>query len=193
LILEVNDFMNISHFIKIFTQMTFTRQLVRQPVFVLIAMVLFQGCKVNYSFTGASIPPEIKTINIKYFPNNASLVAPSLSQKLTDELSDRFTSQTDLTLVNRGGDLILEGYIKDYKTSPVAIQGNDQAALNRLTITIFVKYTDTFDDSKSFETTFSKYADYSSSQNLTAVQDGLIDSIVEMLVTDVFNKAVINW
>ena len=164
-------------------------------VVVLFAIVLisFNGCKVNYSFTGASIPPNIKTINIKYFPNNASLVAPSLSQKLTDELSDRFTSQTDLTLVNKGGDLILEGYIKDYRTTPVAIQGNDQAALNRLTITIFVKYTNTFDDTKSFETTFSKYEDYSSSQNLTAVQDGLIDAIVEMLVTDVFNKAVINW
>jgi len=58
---------------------------------------------------------------------------------------------------------------------------------------IFVKYVDTFDDTKSFETTFSKYADYSSSQNLAVVQDGLIDAIVEMLVTDVFNKAVINW
>ncbi len=160
---------------------------------VLSLLIFLQGCKVNYSFTGASIPPNVKTININYFPNNASLVAPSLSQKLTDELSDRFTSQTDLTLVNKGGDLILEGYIKDYRTNPVSIQGNDQAALNRLTITIFVKYTNTFDDTKSFETTFSKYEDYSSSQNLTAVQDGLIDAIVEMLVTDVFNKAVINW
>ncbi len=158
-----------------------------------IILVLISGCKVNYSFTGASIPPNVKTINIKYFPNNASLVAPPLSQKLTDGLSDRFTSQTDLTLVNRGGDLILEGYIKDYRTNPIAIQGNDQAALNRLTVIIFVKYTDTFDDTKSFETTFSKYADYSSSQNLSVVQDNLIDAIVEMLVTDVFNKAVINW
>ena len=185
--------MKINHFIEFLSQKAFSRKSVRQLTIVFIAIFLFQGCKVNYSFTGASIPPNIKTINIKYFPNNASLVAPSLSQKLTDELSDRFTSQTDLTLVNRGGDLILEGYIKDYRTSPVAIQGNDQAALNRLTITIFVKYTDTFDDTKSFETTFSKYADYSSSQNLTVVQDGLIDAIVEMLVTDVFNKAVINW
>jgi hypothetical protein len=147
----------------------------------------------KYSFTGASIPPEVKTISIKYFQNNASLIVPSLSQKLTDGLRDKFTSETNLNLVNESGDLLLEGSITDYQTSPVAIQGNDQAALNRLTITIDVNYTNTADDNLSFESKFSRYADYSSSQNLTEVQEGLIEEINQMLIEDIFNKAVINW
>jgi hypothetical protein len=147
----------------------------------------------KYSFTGASIPPDVKTISIKYFPNNASLVVPSLSQKLTDGLRDKFISETNLALINEDGDLILEGSISDYRTSPVAIQGNDQAALNRLTITIDVVYTNTVDENLSFDTKFSRYADYSSSQNLTDVQESLIEEINVMLIEDVFNKAVINW
>lgn len=156
-------------------------------------MMLLGGCSVNYSFTGASIPPEVKTINIKYFPNNASLVEPTLSQKLTDALRDKFINETSLILVTDGGDLVLEGSITGYNTSPVAIQDDDQAALNRLTITLDVVYTNTFDDNMSFDSKFTRYSDYSSEQNLADVQEVLIDEINEMLVQDIFNKAVINW
>jgi len=37
-----------------------------------------------YSFTGASISPEVKTISIQYFPNNAPLIEATLSQSFTD-------------------------------------------------------------------------------------------------------------
>lgn len=156
-------------------------------------MVTFSHCKVNYSFTGASIPPEVKTIYISYFVNNASLVEPTLSQKLTDAFRDKFSSETSLTLVTSAGDLNLEGSIRDYRTQPVAIQADDQAAMNRLTITIEVSYENTVDEKMSFKSTFSRYADYSSSQSLTVVQEILIEEINTMLVEDVFNKAVVNW
>lgn len=162
-------------------------------VWVLVLSTMIWGCTTSYSFTGASIPPEVKSINILYFPNNASLVEPSLSQTLTDALRDKFVNETSLMLVNDGGDLILEGSITGYRTQPVAIQGDDKAALNRLTITLDVTYTNTFDDKMSFDTRFERYADYSSGTNLTEVQDQLIEEINTMLVEDIFNKAIINW
>jgi hypothetical protein len=158
-----------------------------------ILLLVLNSCKVNYSFTGASIPPEVKTINIQYFPNNAPLIEPTLSQKLTDALRDKFSSETSLDLVTDGGDLILEGSIIDYNTRPVALQSDDQAALNRLTIKLDVTFTNTFDDNMSFETTFERYADYSSDRNLQDVQDALIEEINQTLVEDIFNKAVVNW
>lgn len=172
-------------------KLTFTY---KELILVVLLHFLFAGCSVNYSFTGASIPPEVKSINIKYFPNNAPLVEPTLSQKFTDGLRDKFTSETSLMLVNDGGDLIMEGAITGYRTTPVAIQGNDQAALNRLTITIEVTYINTLDENMSFENTnFTRYADYSSSRNLVEVQEALVEEINQMLIEDVFNKAVINW
>jgi hypothetical protein len=150
------------------------------------------GCGV-YSFTGASIPPEAKTISITYFVNNAQYVEPSLSQSLTDALRDRFQSQTSLDFVKDEGDLQLEGSITDYSTRPVAIQGDQTAALNRLSVTVKVKFTNLIDPSKDYEASFTRFEDYPSSQDLSAVKDQLISQIDDALVDDIFNKAVVNW
>jgi len=150
------------------------------------------GCGV-YSFTGASISADTKTISIQRFPNNAMTVEPTLSQKFTDALRDKFSNETNLTLMNKGGDLQIDGNITGYRTSPVAIQGNETAAMNRLTITVSVTFENTIDDSKSFKSSFSRFVDYPSTQNLNDVQDMLIDEINEMLVQDIFDKSVVNW
>lgn len=155
-------------------------------------LLLYAGCGI-YSFTGASIAPEIKTISIAQFSNQATLVQPTLAQTLTDALKDRFMQQTSLSIVNRGGDLSIEGAIVNYNTQPVAIQANDQAALNRLTITIRVIFVNEKDEKQNFETNFSRYEDYDSRQSLSAVEEGLIKTISEALVEDVFNKSVVNW
>ena len=112
---------------------------------------ILQACGV-YSFTGASIPPEAKTISIQQFINNAPLVQPVLSQRLTDALRDKFSSQTILSQVSANGDLTFEGYITDYNTQPVAITGDETAALNRLTISVKVSYSNRFDEKQNFDT-----------------------------------------
>jgi hypothetical protein len=155
-------------------------------------MLLYAGCSVNYSFTGASIPPEARTIQINNFPNNASLVNPTLSQELTDALRKKFQSQTSLVIVNEGGDLIISGEISDYNTRPTAIQSDDIAALNQLTISIKVSFVNTIDETQSFQNqTFTRYEDYPS--DLMNVQETLVQQINEYLVEDIFNKAVVNW
>jgi hypothetical protein len=161
-------------------------------LFALLIGLSLAGCGV-YSFTGASIPPEAKTITIVYFVNNAQYIEPSLSQSLTDALRDRFLSQTSLDFINEGGDLQLEGAITEFSTKPIAIQGNETAALNRLTVTVNVKYTNLIDPSKDFETPFTRFEDYPSNQDLSVVKDQLISLINEALVDDIFNKAVVNW
>ncbi len=157
-----------------------------------IIILFANGCGM-YSFTGASIPAEAKTVSIQYFENKADLIEPTLSQTLTDALRDRFSSQTTLNLLGSGGDLQLEGEITGYRTEPIAIQGDQTAALNRLTITVQVKYVNIFDESKNFDISFSRYSDYSSTEDLNTVQTGLIEVINEALVDDIFNKAVVNW
>ena len=159
---------------------------------VIILSFLLEGCGI-YSFNGASIPPEAKTVSIQYFPNYAPLVQPTLSQTLTDALQSKFTAQTRLTLVDKGGDLSFEGAITGYSTSPTAITSNETAALQRLTITVKVKFTNKLDSKQDFETTFTRYADYDATKSLSSVEDELIRQINEMLVDDIFNRAVVNW
>lgn len=156
-------------------------------------LVTIAACKVNYSFTGASISPDVKTVSVQYFQNNASLVQPALSQSLTEALKGRFLSETNLTLIDQNGDLNFEGAITNYNVSPMAIQGNETAALNRLKITIHVKFINNTDPKQNYETSFERYEDYLSTLDLSSVEEDLIKSINTKLVEDMFNKAVINW
>lgn len=157
-----------------------------------MAALLLPGCGV-YSFTGASVPAEAKTVSVLYFPNNANLVYPMLSSMLTNTLRDYFMNQTSLSEVDNNGDLAIEGEIVGYETAPTAITGDQTAALNRLTITVNVRFFNKFDESKNFEQKFTQYEDYSSSQDLNSVQETLSNTIVEKLCEDIFNKAVVNW
>lgn len=168
--------------------------MIKKIKFLLISLtlLLINGCGV-YSFTGASISPDIKSISIQQFPNLALLVQPTLSQSFTMALRDKFASQTNLNIVQNNGDLNIEGEITAYTNQPVAIQGNQQAALNRLTITVKVRFTNKKNNKQDFESIFTRYRDYSSQSNLSAVENDLIKEINTDLVEDIFNKAVVNW
>lgn len=160
---------------------------------LLAAMLVLSSCKISYSLSGTNIPVEINTVSVQYFPNRAPLVQAQLSQQFTDALKDKIQAQTRLDLVNGLGDVDFSGEIKNYETRPTAISGNETAALNRLTITVRVKYTNTFNPDDSFDTTFSRYEDYESSRNLSDVEAELIELILVNIIEDIFNKAFVNW
>lgn len=157
----------------------------------LLAVSILQGC--SYSFTGASISPSVKSISVSYLPNNALLVQPTLSRKLTEAIRDKFTNQSNLNLVGSNGDLNVEGEITGYTTEPVAISGEQQAQLQRLKITVNIRFTNKQDPKQDFETSFSRFQDYDAKRRLADVEEALIDLINEELAQDVFNKAVVNW
>ena len=169
----------------------------RKAVVVLIAALccvsLLAGCRMSVSLTGGTIDSRAKTVAISTFPNNASLVNPTLSQSFTTALKDKIQGQTPLTIVSRQGDYEIDGEIVAYTVSPVAIQGNETAAMNRLTITVRVRFTNKFDENQNFDQTFSRYADYASSRNLSSVEGTLVTEISDALTDDIFNKAFVNW
>jgi len=161
---------------------------------LLVSLVaLLSACRMSVSLTGGTIDPRAKTVAVATFSNNASLVNPTLSQSFTTELKDKIQSQTPLTIVSRQGDYEIEGEIINYSINPVAIQGNETAAMNRLTITVRVRFVNKFDDTNNFDQTFSRYADYESSRNFSSVEAALVTEICDALTDDIFNKAFVNW
>ena len=167
---------------------------IRAKIVVLMMALAFvcHGCGI-YSFSGASIPAEAKTVSVEYFPNHAQLINPTLSNNFTNALRDAMTNQTTLDMVESGGDIAFEGEITDYKTTPVAITSGQTAAMNRLTVTVKVRFSNRIDDTKDFESSFSRYEDYPSDQDLNADQESLTSTIIDALVEDIFNKALVNW
>jgi hypothetical protein len=143
--------------------------------------------------TGASIAPDVKTVSVQYFVNRAPLGIANLEQYFTDELKDKFKSQTTLTVVTDGGHLDFSGEITKYFMRPMAITGDEIAAQNRLTITVHVKFTNEIEPQYNFDQDFTQYADYNSDQDLSSVEQGLMEDIVEKLIEDIFNQSVVNW
>lgn len=171
------------------------KQLRSITTFILVGffITLSGGCKVKYSFTGASISPDVKTFSVSYFQNLAPLVNPSLSSILTEELKNKFITQTQLNPVDDGGDLSFSGEIRGYRVSPVSIQQGDVAAYNRLTISVRVKFENAIDPTQNYDKTFSHFEDFPSDKQLNDVESELVRLIVEKLVEDFFNNAVANW
>lgn len=162
-------------------------------ILLVLGVLTLAGCTGGYSFTGASIPPEAKTISVKQFPNYASTVNPQLSQKLYEELSQMFASQTSLNVIASDGDLQVSGEIADYSTRASALSSDDNVATNRLTITIKVTFTNRYDPDADFEQSFSRFRDYNAALDFSSVEQSLVGEIVTELCEDVFTKAVVNW
>ena len=163
-------------------------------LFLVLPVIFFAGCVGGYSFTGASIPPGASTIVVTTFPNNASTVNPQLSQKLTDELRNMFSTQTSLSVLTSGdGDLELSGEIVSYETRASALSSSDDVSMNRLTVTVKVSFINNIDHDADYEQRFSRYRDYAASMDFSAVEAGLVGEIVTELCEDIFNKAVVNW
>ena len=132
-----------------------------RPVLIpVVCLLCLQACKGGYSFTGTSISPDVKSVSIAYINNMAPIVYPSLSNTLTETLKDKFTRNTRLDLIEEEGDLQFEGEVTNYDVTSMAVQANEVAATNRLTITVKIRFTNNVDEKQSYDKSFSAYEDF---------------------------------
>lgn len=155
------------------------------------ALLLLGSC--SYSFRSGALPSDVRTIQIQPFSNEAEVVIPTLAQTLTESIRQKFISQSPLVLVQTGGDLQISGRILDYKVAPVAIQSAQQAAQNRLSITIFVQCKSHRYPELSWEQSFMSFLDFPASTSLAQVQESLLGELSDRLATDIVNKTLSNW
>jgi hypothetical protein len=157
-----------------------------------VLIVLAAGCRVNYSFTGGDVG-NARTVSVELFDARSPLATPQSAQIFTETLRDLLLAQTPLKLAREDGDAQYSGAIVGYDVQPVSIQANETAALNRLTITVTVTYVNTLEPKKNSESTFSRFADYDSSQDLVSVEETLVEQISEQLAQDIFDRTLGNW
>lgn len=158
-----------------------------------VTAFIVQSCGI-YSFTGTSIQPDVKTVTINYFEYKALKVNPSLSNDLTNALQDKFLKLTKLEQVEMDGDLEITGAITGYDVKAAAITANEQAAMNRLTVTVKISFVNRKYPEDDFpEKAFSAYADFDAMKSLDAVESSICEEIIEQLCEDMFNATVANW
>jgi hypothetical protein len=162
---------------------------------ILFPLLYSSGCKVKYNFSGGRKFDDSVTVSVMTFTNSAPLAKATFPQSFSETMRDAIQRQTRIQMVPKNGDLNFEGTIVGYTVTPVSIQGGgtNQASLNRLSVTVSVKYTDLVEEQYSFESSFTRYADFPSSQNLSAVEDQLLKDISDQLVQDIMNRSINAW
>ena len=151
------------------------------------------GCGI-YSFSGTSIQSDVQSICIEPVVNKAQKVNPPLANQLTEALNDKFRKLTKLEQVQEDGDLNLTVTIVSDDVRAGAITANEGAALNRLTVTCEIAFTNVkHPDDNIDKQSFAAYEDYDSNNSLDMVEAQLCDTIIEKLVEDIFNATVAQW
>lgn len=159
-----------------------------------MGLLISLGSCGGYSFTGGDVG-DAKTLSVAFFPNNAEIVQPELSQLFTERLRDIFIQQTPLELQERNGDLQFRGSIVGYTIQPINVQASNvgSVAQNELTVTVNVIYTNTLDADKSFEQNFSRAVQFDANVDINQVEDELLDQITQELAENILNQSIGNW
>jgi hypothetical protein len=160
--------------------------------FIVPCSLLVTSCG-NYSFTGTTLDPNIKTITVNTFTTSAAGGPANLPIQFTERLKEYYQRYTNLKVVPTNGDIILSGTITNYDVLPVAATASDQAAQNRLQVGVQVQFANNKDDSKNFDQAFSFYQDFAQNRTLTQVESQLLPRIQDQLVLDIFNKTAADW
>lgn len=166
----------------------------QQHLFLLSLLVLasfLQGC---YSFKDVSIPPEVKTARVNFIENKAPYINPSLGPALTDRLRQKINNQTRLTLVtNDEAHYDITCVIRNYNVTTAGVS-NQQAATNRLVVTVAVTFLNRLDDKASFENAMiSRNFDFNANLSLQQAEAQLNDQILQNLSDEIFNRIFSNW
>ncbi|HEV7380531.1 MAG TPA: LPS assembly lipoprotein LptE, partial [Dyadobacter sp.] len=77
--------------------------------------------------------------------------------------------------------------------TPAATTASDQAGLNRLNVTVQVRFTNAQDETKNFDQSFTYFADFPQAQTLDQNEARLLPTIQENLIQQIFNKSAADW
>jgi hypothetical protein len=161
-------------------------------ILLLIIAGTINGCG-PYNFTGTG-KIDAKTFQVNYFQNNAPLIEPGIERTFTLALQSIIQNQTNLNLVNSGGDLVYEGEIVAYNITPMTATADQRAAQNRLTIAVMVHFINKNKEEDNFDKQFSFFYDYTGSSQLVGSQlTTALDEIFTRITQDVFNESLAKW
>ncbi len=159
-----------------------------------LPLMLLVACQVSYSFSGSSINyDKVKTISIDKFPIRCAYVWAPMESMFYNSLNDAYAQKTKLSVLKQNGDMQLAGEITEYSQTNKSISSDGYSAQTQLKMTVNVRFVNNTKHEEDFERQFSATADYDSSQQLTAVQEELVQQMINDIVDQIFNATVANW
>lgn len=160
-----------------------------------VSLCLLAACTVSYKFNGSSINyDKVKSISFENFPNrSAAFVWGPMESMFNTALQDKYMQQTRLKQVRQNGDLQLSGEITNYDAYNKGVGSDGYSTMAELKMTVNVRYVNNTNHAEDFEQQFSASREYNSTQQLSAVQEELVNQMIDEIVEQIFNATVANW
>jgi len=176
------------------SNVTTDRSVVHRVLFSFLIVVSLSGCAgCPYSFTGASVPPHLKTIAIPIAEDQSGFGDATLRDQFSQQLLQRFVNDATLQPSDRSNaDSILEGVITGVKDAPVVVEGGDQVSKRRVTVTVHMTFRDLKLRKKVWDKDFTQWGDYQSGGGLTQRNDGISEAL-RKITEDILNETVAGW
>lgn len=150
--------------------------------------LFMSGC---YSFTGASVPPHLKTVAIPLVEDVSGFGEAGLREKFTQKLIELFRNDNNLEIGERlTADSIVEGTIVQVTDAPQVISGNDIVSTRRVTITVRASFTDMKLRKKVWEKDFSNWGEYIQGQQ---TRDVALTAAINKVAEDILLETVSGW
>lgn len=149
------------------------------------------GCP--YSFTGASVPPNWKTIAIPLAEDQSGYGEPGLREEFTTMLTTLFINDNSLQVSERTtSDLILSGRIATVADAPASVGGEEQVRTRRVTMTVRYRLQDMTTRRDVWEKTFTNWGEYPWTGGPSQVREGLNEAM-RKLTEDILLETVSGW
>lgn len=153
-------------------------------------MLSTTGC---YSFKNASVSPDLQYFFVEEFRITARNAPPTINTDFEEALKNKIRNESRLVLNREQAQIRFNGSVSGYSVQALAPEPGETVALNRLFVTVSIKYEDETDPDKDWSQSFNEYAEFSSDQVLSDVEDELLISIFEQLTENIFNQAFGDW
>ena len=95
--------------------------------------------------------------------------------------------------VRQGGDLELSGEITNYDAYNKGVGSDCYSTMAELRMTVNVRFVNNTNHAEDFEQQFSASREYNASQQLSSVQEDLVNQMIDEIVEQIFNATVANW
>jgi len=169
--------------------------MIRFGIVISLLFVLTSCWPTRVSFVDGSMPEEWKSFYVTTLRSNAPNTPLSYDAALTELIKDGLQNNSRLKLnqTSDSAEVNIQGVITSYTITPIALQEGDNAAQNRLSITVQFEIFISKPEVSTMNLTSSRFIDYDSETDLGTVESDLLGEVNNQIVQDVINKLMSNW
>lgn len=150
---------------------------------------LFPGC---YSFTGASVPPHLKKLEIPTAEDKSGFGVAVYRQNLTDVLLDIFRRDNSFELVRDHPDARLTASIVSIAETTSLVTSSELENERKVTVQVQVQYDDLVKHKQLWNKSFSQFAVYSVDEGLDG-RNRAVQTVLERVADDILLAVVSGW